>query len=368
MSDRRCRFGILGTANIARKNWVAIRNADNCSLAAVASRGRERAEQFIGECQAESPLDPPPRACTYEELIADSGVDALYIPLPTGLRKEWVIRAAEAGKHVLCEKPCAANAADLEEMLAACRRAKVQFMDGVMFMHSRRLASLRQTLDDGESIGRMRRIATQFSFLGSDDFSKSNIRVKSRLEPLGCLGDLGWYTIRFTLWAMNYQMPSRVAGRMLASAPQKEGGEPVPTEFSGELFFDAVSASFYCSFTAEHQQWAVVSGTKGWLHVPDFVLPYFGSESAYTVTNARFEVNNTRFNMEEHARRVAVREYSNNAADAQETHLLRNFAALVLSGKVDPIWSEAALKTQRVLDACLQSSREGGQLVTLDRA
>jgi predicted dehydrogenase len=234
-----------------------------------------------------------------------------------------------------------------------------------MFMHSRRLEKLRQTLDDGESIGRIRRIATQFSFLGSEDFSKSNIRVKSRLEPLGALGDLGWYTIRFTLWTMKYEMPTGIAGRMLAAAPQEGGGEPVPTEFSGELFFDGgVSASFYCSFGAEHQQWAVVSGTKGWLQVPDFVLPYFGSEAAYTVTSARFEVNNTRFNMEEHTRRIAVREYSNNATDAQETYLFRNFAALVLSGKVDPTWSEIALKTQRVLDACLQSSRQG-RLISL---
>jgi predicted dehydrogenase len=250
-------------------------------------------------------------------------------------------------------------------MLSACRRANVQFMDGVMFMHSRRLESLRQALDDGDSIGRIRRIAMQFSFLGSDDFSRSNIRVKSRLEPLGALGDLGWYTIRFALWVMNYQMPLRVAGRMLASAPQ-EHGDPVPTEFSGELFFDGgVSASFYCSFTAEQQQWAVVSGTKGWLHVPDFVLPYFGCEAAYTVTNARFEVHNTRFNMEEHTRRIGVRESSNNAADAQETNLFRNFASLALSGKVDPTWSEIALKTQRVLDACLQSSRQEGRLLSL---
>ena len=366
MADRLCRFGILGTANIARKNWEAIRNAENCSLAAVASRTPERAEQFIRECQADAPFDPPPGACSYEALLADRSVDAVYVPLPTGLRKEWVIRAADAGKHVLCEKPCAPSAADLEEMIAACRRGKVQFMDGVMFMHSGRLESLRQTLDDGQSVGRIRRIATQFSFLGSDDFSQSNIRMKSRLEPLGCLGDLGWYTIRFTLWAMNYQMPQRVAGRILAAAPPEDGGEPVPTEFSGELFFDGgVTAGFYCSFTAEHQQWAVVSGVKGWLHVPDFVLPYLGSEAAYTVTNARFEVNNTRFNMEEHTRRIAVREYSNNAPDAQETNLFRNFAALVLSGKIDPTWSEIALKTQQVLDRCLQSSRQDGKLVLL---
>jgi len=81
---------------------------------------------------------------SYEELLDATDVDAIYIPIPTGVRKEWVIRAAQAGKHVLCEKPCAVTVADLEEMIDACRRHRVQFMDGVMFMHSRRLERVRR--------------------------------------------------------------------------------------------------------------------------------------------------------------------------------------------------------------------------------
>ena len=78
-----------------------------------------------------------------------------------------------------------------------------------MFMHSQRLPLLRQVLDDGQSIGTVRRIASQFSFLARDDFLTQNIRVSSDLEPLGCLGDLGWYNIRFSLWVMNEQLPGR---------------------------------------------------------------------------------------------------------------------------------------------------------------
>src|SRR5438105_4658062 len=110
MSDPLCRWGILGTANIARKNWKAIRNAGNATLAAVASRDRRRAQTFIDECQTSVPFAPAPSACgTYEELIERKDVDAVYIPLPTGIRKEWVMRAAAAGKHILCEKPCGAT-------------------------------------------------------------------------------------------------------------------------------------------------------------------------------------------------------------------------------------------------------------------
>src|SRR5881227_2843489 len=89
MTQATCRFGILGTANIARKNWQAIHNSGNGTLVAVGSRKRERAAQYIGECQASVRFDPPPRASTYEELLASSDIDAVYIPLPTGVRKEW---------------------------------------------------------------------------------------------------------------------------------------------------------------------------------------------------------------------------------------------------------------------------------------
>src|SRR6478672_13051511 len=128
MAGPLCRFGILGTSNIARKNWDAIRNSGNATLVAVGSRSRQRAEQFIAECQASSPFDRSPQAMDYEQLLASRDIDAVYVPLPTGVRKEWVLRAAAAGKHVLCEKPCAVTVEDLSEMLDACRRQGVQFM------------------------------------------------------------------------------------------------------------------------------------------------------------------------------------------------------------------------------------------------
>jgi predicted dehydrogenase len=176
--DQICGWGILGTANIARKNWKAMRNSGNSRLVAVASRSADRAQQFIDECQAHVPYDPAPRACgSYEELLRRADVDAVYIPLPTGIRKEWVIRAAAAGKHVLCEKPCGVNANDVREMLEACRRNRVQFMDAVMFMHSARLAKIREVLDDGSSVGQVKRIATHFTFLGGEEFFQQNIRA-----------------------------------------------------------------------------------------------------------------------------------------------------------------------------------------------
>jgi len=355
-----CRWGILGAADIARKNWKAIRLAGNSTLTAVASRDRARAEAFVGACQADVPFPTPPAALgSYDELLRRPDVDAVYIPLPTGVRKDWVIKAAEAGKHVLCEKPCGTTAADVKAMLEACDKARVQFMDGVMFMHSARLPLLRRVLDDGETVGTVRRIVSQFSFAAPPEFMSQNIRVSDTLEPLGALGDLGWYNIRFTLWAMNYRLPERVTGRLLAE--HATAGNPVPLEFSGELFFpNAASASFFCSFRVENQQWAHVSGTRGSVTVPDFVLPFYGCEIGFEVSKPLFVKHGCAFRMEGHSTRHVVHEYSEGATAAQEVNMIRTFSGIVLSGRLEPTWGEIALQTQLVLDSCLRSAREGG--------
>jgi predicted dehydrogenase len=362
-----CRWGILGTANIARKNWKAIHLAGNSALVAVASRDRGRAQKFIDECQAAVPLRAAAAACpSYEELLGREDIDAVYIPLPTGIRKEWVISAAEAGKHVLCEKPCGVSSAELQEMIDVCHRRRVQFMDGVMFMHSRRLPLLRQVLDDRTSVGAIRRIASQFSFLARDEFMANNIRVSSELEPLGCLGDLGWYNIRFSLWAMNEQLPERVTGRILSQHGRADARSPVPIEFSGELFFSGgVTASFYCSFRTENHQWANVSGSAGYVQLSDFVLPFYGSESAFEVTCPVFQIMGCDYNMANHTRRFAVHEFSNSTPDAQETNMIRTFGQIVLTGQLEPKWAEMALRTQQVLDACLRSAHEDGKTITV---
>jgi predicted dehydrogenase len=356
-----CRWGILGSANIARKNWKAMRLAGNSRLVAVASRDVSRAQKFIDECQADVPFPIAPVACgSYEELLRKPDINAVYIPLPTGIRREWVIKAAEAGKHILCEKPCGCTAADVRVMLDACKAHKVQFMDGVMFMHSGRLPQLRKVLDDGESIGTLQRIASQFSFSAPDEFMKSNIRVNNDLEPLGCLGDLGWYNIRFVLWATNYRLPERVSGRTLSE--YGTGKTPVPMEFSGEMFFSGgVSAAFYCAFRTVNQQWVHISGNKGAIVVPDFVVPFYGCESVFDLNQPIFNVRGCSFNMESHPRRFAVHEYSAGAPNAQEVNMIRNFAEMATSGKLNPTWGEIALKTQQVMDACLESARAGGK-------
>ncbi|HVY93770.1 MAG TPA: Gfo/Idh/MocA family oxidoreductase [Bryobacteraceae bacterium] len=353
-------YGILGTAQIARKNWRAIRNSGNSTVAAVASRTPDRARQFIHECQTDEPMDTAPRALgSYEELLASPDIEAVYIPLPTGLRKEWVIRAARAGKHILCEKPCAVSTDDLHEMLHSCREHNVQFLDGVMFMHSCRLPRMREVLADPAAIGDIRRIQSAFTFNAPPEFYEGNIRTQTALEPHGCMGDVGWYCIRLSLWAMNWQMPRQVSARMLSE-------NIVPTELSGELCFEnGVSAGFYCSFVTNNQQWAVISGTRGYLRIDDFVLPVEGHNLDFEIQHLEYRVSGCDVRMVPNATRHSVAEPSHGAPGSQESNMFHAFSDQVRSGALNPEWPRIALQTQLVMNACLDSARHDGKPITI---
>ena len=356
------RWGILGAARIARKNWKSIRRSGNGVVTAVASRDATRASQFIDDCQKIEPFDKPPAIFDdYDKLLTSPDVDGVYIPLPTGVRKELVIRAAQAGKHVLCEKPCAPSAGDLREMIDACRRHNVQFMDGVMFMHNPRLEPLRQELDDTATLGKVRRINSHFTFFGGPEFFTTNIRLKPSLEPLGCLGDLGWYCIRFSIWAMRWQLPKQVTGVTIQHI------DGVPTAFSGDMIFDGgVSANFYCSFLEQHQQWVSVSGETAFLRVPDFVLPLQGSNVAFEIHQIASRMVGCDYINEPSARLIPNSEPVDDPRTTQATLMVRNFVNQARSGKLNDSWTDMALRTQIVTNACLDSARAGGRLTEVE--
>ncbi|GIW94965.1 MAG: oxidoreductase [Pirellulaceae bacterium] len=361
-----CRWGILSTAEIGRKNWKAIRLAGNATVTAVASRQLDAAQRFIDQCQAEGRIDPPPRALdNYQALVEASDVDAVYVPLPTALRREWVIRLAEAGKHVLVEKPGGVSTADVEQMVEACRKNKVQFMDGVMFMHSSRLPLIRQILEQGE-LGTVSRITTQFTFFGDETFERTNIRTHSDLEPDGCLGDLGWYCIRIILWLLQGRLPQRVSARLWSTMKRPDSPRPVPGSLSAELFYeDGLSAGFFCSFRADNQQWVHISGTHGCLRIPDFVLPRYGGEVEFFVDHDQYEIDGCSFRMVKREQRYAAKEYDSGTRESQETAMVRTFSEYVLSRHIDETWPRWTLSTQKVLDACRQSAYQDGKLIEL---
>ena len=350
----------MSTSGIGKKNWKAIFNSGNCVVSAVASRDAEKSRVYINECQAENAFETMPEVLgNYDALIQSPNVDAIYIPLPTGLRRDYVVRAAKAGKHVICEKPCANSAAEVEEMITACEKNKVQFMDGVMFMHSPRLPRVREILEDGKSIGPVRRITSAFSFYPGEDFFNNNIRADGALEPTGCLGDLGWYCIRFALWTMNWQLPRTVTGRLLKLSKTLPGRPGSPIEFAAGMQYDDVTVEFYSTFLAAKQQWLHVSGQNGWLLVPDFIHPYNSYEPA-------FEVNEKIIRTVGTPCPAGADPMVQGHATAQDAWMFRNFAEQVFSGKLNQDWPMWALKTQQVLDACFTAGKAGKAVALRD--
>lgn len=188
------------------------------------------------------------------------------VPLPTALRLEWVIKAAAAGKHVLCEKPIAPTVAEALQMTSACREAGVLFMDGTMFAHHTRLGEMERELP---GIGSVSRMVSSFSFPGDDAFQAGNVRVSSKLEPLGALGDLGWYNCRLSLWAFGYELPESVSMNV-----HRRSESGVPTDVSCALKFSGGRLSLFDnSFHHALRQNAELIGRNATLTMTDFCIP-----------------------------------------------------------------------------------------------
>nr|AAM74281.1 Putative oxidoreductase [Oryza sativa Japonica Group] len=275
------RFGIMGCASIARKLARAMLLAPGAAVAAVGSRSEAKARAFAEETGLL--LRHAPRLHgSYEALLADPGVDAVYLPLPTSLHVRWATAAAAAGKHVLLEKPTALCAADLDAILAACDAAGVQFMDATMWMHHPRTAKMRELVADEATTGDVRVINSLFSFRANEEFLQNDIRVKPDLDALGTLGDAGWYSIRAILWAVDYELPKTVIA--LRNPVRNQAG--VLLACGATLYWaDGKIATFNCSFLTNLTMDMTIVGTNGTLHVTDFVIPYEEKYAAFNMAS-----------------------------------------------------------------------------------
>lgn len=155
MADTIIRFGIIGAAEIARKVSRAIALAPNATLSAIGSRSVEKASKFASD----NGFSPQVRIYgSYEAVLDDPEIDAVYIPLPTSLHLRWAVLAAQKKKHVLLEKPVALNVAEFDKILEACEVNGVQFMDGTMWMHNPRTAKMREFLSDADKFGQLKSV------------------------------------------------------------------------------------------------------------------------------------------------------------------------------------------------------------------
>jgi predicted dehydrogenase len=246
---RRLRFGILSTARIGRVAvGPAIQASRNAEIGAVASRDLGQAGDFAREAVI------PRHYGSYQELIEDPEIDAVYIPLPNSLHLEWAIRAAERRKHVLCEKPLALSVEECLQMQAAADRNGVRLMEAFMYRFHHRTQRLIEMARGGVA-GDMRVIRSAFTFRLS---RPDNIRLRADLGG-GALMDVGCYCV---------DISRRLAGTLPieAQAWSTLGPTGVDTQFSGSLRFEnGLIAQFDCALDVERREFVEVVGTEGTL-------------------------------------------------------------------------------------------------------
>jgi D-xylose 1-dehydrogenase (NADP+, D-xylono-1,5-lactone-forming) len=205
-------WGFLSTANINDKLLAGAAESDRADVIAVASRDAARAEAYARERGIERAYG------SYEELLADPDVEAVYISLPNSLHVEWSIRALEAGKHVLCEKPLSRRAADVERAFDVAEESGRLLMEAFMYRHNPQTGRLKE-LAEGGAIGRLRLVRAAFSFPLTDG---ENVRLNSSLDG-GGLMDVGCYCVSGT--------------RLLGGEPEQVYGEQVLSQSGVDELF-----------------------------------------------------------------------------------------------------------------------------------
>lgn len=203
---RKIKWGVLGTAGIAQSQTIpGMLEAENCELYAVAGRSLEKAEVFKAEFGFEKAYG------SYQEMLDDPQVEAVYIPLPNELHMEWTIRTLEAKKHVLCEKPIAPSAVEAQKMFDAAKANGVLLMEAFAYLHSPYVSMLKQEIDQG-TIGDVVYLESAFV---TGTYDVSNIRMRRETFG-GAMYDLGCYNVSLALWLMGKE-PDEVQATALYS-------------------------------------------------------------------------------------------------------------------------------------------------------
>ena len=310
------RWGILGCARIARLQVVpAILRCSNAQLQAVASRDPARLSEFhslFGTFTAHT---------SYDALLDDPQVDAVYLPLPNALHCEWAIKAMRKGKHVLCEKPLALNAAEAEKMIAVARECGVLLMEAFMYRYTDRMKKIRAVLDSG-ILGEIRSVNSTFRFfLDRENTIKENAELGG-----GALYDVGCYPLNLIgLIAKNE--PTSVA----VCSEQRHG---VDVNLSAVLHYPGgLIASLHCGFDAFGRMHTEITGTHGLLLAPDTFLNDAGHLELTTTSRG--------------TESIEVVESDRYAAE------ITDFSDAILQQRAPALGLDESLRNMRVLDRLL---------------
>ncbi|MCW5850359.1 MAG: Gfo/Idh/MocA family oxidoreductase [Anaerolineae bacterium] len=325
-ASRRLRWGIVGMANIALKAVLpAIQASRNGEILALSSRG-------FGKADAPAEQFNVPRVYgSYWEMLKDPAIEAVYIPLPNSLHREWTFEALARGKHVLCEKPLGLNADEAEAMRQAAAGSSFKLMEAFMYRFHPRMRELRRLVATG-AIGEVRLVRAAFSF-------KMTRLPNIRLDPTlggGAVMDVGCYGINFARYMMG-QEPAEVFA--FAQLGQSSGVDELLV--AALRFPNGALAQVDCSFQIPRRMLAEVVGTEGRIEAPMAWLPG-KAESVLHLERPDGSVETLTF--------PGVDQYQ---------IMVEEFADAVLASRPVPLPPSDAVANMRVIDAVRESAREG---------
>jgi predicted dehydrogenase len=322
------RFGILSTAKIGRELVVpAIQDAENCVVAAIASRELSKAREMADR------FSVPHAFGSYEEMLASDLIDAVYIPLPTSQHIEWTIRAADAGKHVLCEKPIALKASEIGAVIEARDRNKVLISEAYMVTYSPVWRKVRSLLQEG-AVGKLRHVQGAFTYYNRD---AANMRNKPELGG-GGLPDIGVYPTITTRFATGRE-PIRVQAN---TDRDPQFGTDMYSSVRAD--FGDFELSFYISTQLAARQVMVFHGDKGFIEVRSpFNADRYGAEE--------LELTN-----QNHAQSQVFR-----FQDARQYKLEAEAFSRAARGEEEEVVTlESSMDNQKLIDAIYRASEKDG--------
>jgi xylose dehydrogenase (NAD/NADP) len=329
------RWGIIGNATIARKCVIpAIFNSANGRIQALASRNPKKAEALATK------YNIPQLYSHYGSVIEDKQVDAVYVPLPNHLHKEWTIKALEAGKHVLCEKPLACNAAEAMEMAQVASKNGLHLMEALMYRFHPRSRVIHQMVSQGK-IGALRLVHVSFCFHIEEEILKKKENARLKKKGGGALLDVGCYGVSVARWMMG-ENPESV------QATAHFNSEGVDIHAAGVLHFrNKGLATFEASFISALQQTFSIVGEAGSFELPHNSFIPWEKDVTYVYRGRNEEIGKQEV-----------------VPGSDEYRLMvEHFSDVIIRG-ISP-WLETtdSIQNMRVLDALAESARTGQRIV-----
>ena len=328
----RIKWGVLGNAEIARVCVIpAMQKSRNGMVHGLATRSPENARQVVADNNITQVYD------SYDDLLADPVIDAVYIPLPNHLHHTWTLRALAAEKNVLCEKPLACNAQEAQEMADAAAGAKLFLMEGIMYRFHPRNQLIRDMVTLGK-IGTVALVKSSFCYRMDEEIlaKGNNARLKAEMGG-GALLDVGCYSVSVARWFMGME-PTAVQAQAVYHA------SGVDMHLVGSLrFAENGLATIEASFITSLQQTYSVLGSEGAIELPHDAFIPWEKEAAFTVRGKDQEDG---------------QKYVTPGADEYQL-MVEHFADAVLGKEELALTVEESVRNMRVLDGLAEAARTG---------